>query len=68
MMNICSKINFRAARNGMVIGQGLYQKLEEYDDYITKELDKYGQYSVYSVTCKGERKILNPFKRTSLKS
>jgi hypothetical protein len=29
MMNICSKINSRAARNGMVIGQGLYQKLEE---------------------------------------
>ena len=41
-MNICSKINSRAARNGMVIGQGLRQKLEEYDDYITKELDKYG--------------------------
>lgn len=64
-MNICSKINSRAARNGMVIGQGLYQKLEEYDDYITKELDQYGLYSVYSVTCNEERKILNPFKRTS---
>jgi class 3 adenylate cyclase len=63
-MNICSKINSRAENNSIVIGQGLYQNLHD-DDYIMKEVDKYGQYSVYSVTCKQERKILNPFKRTS---
>ena len=64
-MNICSKINSRAGPNGMVIGQGLRLKLDENGDYIVKEVDKYGQYSVFSVACKQERKILNPFKRTS---
>jgi hypothetical protein len=35
-MNICSKINSRAAPNGMVIGQGLRLKLDENGDYIVK--------------------------------
>lgn len=64
-MNIASKINSRAATNGIVIGQELRQNLHEDEDYIIEEVDKYGQYSIYSVASKYERKILNPFKRTS---
>jgi hypothetical protein len=45
-----------AARNGMVIRKGLHRKLGENDDYIMKELDKYGQYYVYSITRKQERR------------
>jgi len=64
-MNICSKINSRAATNGMVIGQNLYRMLADNDEYIMNEVDKYGLYSIYSVISRYERKILNPFKRTS---
>lgn len=64
-MNICSKINSRAATNGIVIGQELRHILCEDEDYVIEEVDKYGQYSIYSVASKYERKILNPFKRTS---
>ena len=63
-MNICSKINSKAATNGIVIGQELYHNLDD-EDYIMKQVDKYEQYSIYSVASKHERRILNPFKRTS---
>lgn len=63
-MNICSKINSKAAANGIVIGHELYCHLDD-GDYIIREVGKYGQYSIYSVASKYERKILNPFKRTS---
>jgi len=51
--------------NGIVIGQELYHNLSDVEDYIMKEVGKYGQYSIYSVASKQERKILNPFRRTS---
>ncbi len=63
-MNICSKINSKAATNGIVIGQELYRYLSQ-EDYIMKEVGSYGQYSIYSVTSRHERRILNPFKRIS---
>jgi CheY-like chemotaxis protein len=63
-MNICSKINSKASTNGIVIGQELYRYLS-HEDYVMKEVGSYGQYSIYSVTSRHERRILNPFKRVS---
>ena len=62
-MNLCAKINSKASANGMVIGNNLYQITKAFDDYVYKEVEGYGKYSVYSITSKGKRTMLNPFKR-----
>jgi class 3 adenylate cyclase len=75
-MNICAKINSKAAPNGIVVGNNLYliiSSLESNENKYTFE--KVGEYSgfqdttssypVYSVQSKHTRTILNPFKRAS---
>ncbi len=56
-LNICSKINRLASRNGIVIGGDLYQVVKKYDDYRFQEVDGYStglkyNYPVYSLTRK----------------
>ena len=68
-VNVCAKINSKASANGMVIGNNLYQITKAFDDYVYKEVEGYGigsyqKYSVYSITSKNKRTMLNPFKRT----
>jgi len=68
-VNVCAKINSKAPANGMVIGNNLYQITKAFDDYVYKEVEGYGigsyqKYSVYSITSKNKRTMLNPFKRT----
>jgi class 3 adenylate cyclase len=69
-VNLCAKINSKASPNGMVIGNDLYQIAKAFDYYIFEEVGGYAtgfnqKYSVYSVTSKHKRNILNPFKRTT---
>ena len=56
-LNICSKINHSAPRNGIVIGGDLYQMVKSLDDYCFKPTQGYSaglrySYPVYSVTRK----------------
>ncbi len=69
-MNICAKINGKAAPNGMIIGEGLFNMLgNAFDgDYVIEPAGEVGlslagkeKYSVYHVEGKGEN-TLNPFK------
>ena len=56
-VNMCSKINHYATRNGIVIGGDMYEMVKDFDDYTFKEVQslslgfKYS-YPVYSVTRK----------------
>lgn len=66
IMNLCAKINSKAAPNGMVIGKNLYETVKHLDDYTFKEVGEYAigddsHYSIYSVSTKQKRYILNPF-------
>ena len=56
-LNIVSKINHSASRNGIVIGGDLYQMVKSLDDYCFKPMQDYSMglrysYPVYSVTRK----------------
>ena len=56
-LNICSKINRLASRNGIVLGGDLYQPVKKYDDYRFQEVNGYSaglkfSYPVYSLTRK----------------
>jgi CheY-like chemotaxis protein len=76
-VNLCAKINSKAAPNGMVIGGDLYQivkKKSYFDDhYLFKELGGYliidfkHKYPIYSVESKNKNIInpLNPDKQVS---
>lgn len=69
-MNVCAKINSKASKNGMVIGEQLYLITQPFDEYVFRHIGKYptavnDQYAVYEVESKDKRKSLNPFKKTS---
>jgi hypothetical protein len=72
-MNICAKINSKAAHNGVVMGNGLYQIVRKsfVEDYLFEKVGDYqigfnAQYPIYSVMSKQKRNILNPFKQRSI--
>jgi class 3 adenylate cyclase len=79
VVNHSAKINSKASRNGMAIGNDLYQLIQSslgkvLNDYYLFEiigefpigtLDRYTVYSVHSNPSKN--KILNPFTRTSIR-
>ena len=79
VVNHSAKINSRASRNGMAIGNDLYQLIQSslgkvLNDYYLFEiigefpigtLDRYTIYSVHNNPSKN--KILNPFTRTSIR-
>jgi len=53
-VNICSKINGSASKNGAVIGSDLYQIVKDYDNYQYDEIEAYSvglkqSYPIYSV-------------------
>lgn len=79
IMNLCAKINSKAAPNNMVIGNGLYQIVKALDDdYIFEEIGEYptgmqdGEkenfYKLYSVKSRKVTTILDPFSRRSFPS
>jgi class 3 adenylate cyclase len=56
-VNLCSKINLVASPNGVVIGNGLYQKTKSFNEYVFREVKNtqiiFGtNYRVYSVSNK----------------
>ena len=56
-VNVCSKINRVASRNGIVLGGDLHQLVKKYDDYRFQEVKGYSvgfmySYPVYSLTRK----------------
>jgi hypothetical protein len=76
-MNVCAKINSKAAPNGIVIGNNMYLIVKSFESkeekYIFDKIEEYSgfkdansSYPVYSVQSKQKRTILNPFKRASL--
>lgn len=78
-MNLCAKINSKAAPNSMVIGSGLYQIVKALDsDYVFEEIGEYpvvmqdGEkeypYKLYSVKSRQGTTILDPFNRRPLRS
>jgi class 3 adenylate cyclase len=72
-MNVCAKINSKAAANSVVMGADLRQILQSLSfnkDYQFKEIGVYQignkqKYSIFSIARREKRNILNPFKRTS---
>jgi class 3 adenylate cyclase len=65
-VNLCAKINSKAPRNGMVIGNNLYEIVKSIDDFSFEQVkDVYTEYDVYTVKDKRKRIILNPFKQYS---
>ena len=53
-VNICSKINGSASKNGVVIGSDLYQIVKGFDDYHYNQIEAYSvglkqSYPIYSV-------------------
>lgn len=53
-VNICSKINGSASKNGAVIGSDLYQLVKDFDDYHYDQIEAYSvglkqSYPIYSV-------------------
>jgi class 3 adenylate cyclase len=69
-VNICSKINSKAPKNGMVIGSRLYQHVKSLDNFIFEEIEGYfiakdSPYYAYIVNDRQKRTILNPFSRPS---
>jgi len=53
-VNICSKINGSASKNGAVIGSDLYQIVKDFDDYHYDQIEAYSvglkqSYPIYSV-------------------
>jgi len=53
-VNVCSKINSSAAKNGAVIGSDLYELVKDFDDYNFNQIKAYSvglkqSYPIYSV-------------------
>src|SRR5919112_2457036 len=70
-MNICAKINSKAEPNGFVIGQMLFNRVNDMSEYTfvlahEKLIMPNGDYTVYHVKEKEKRTIINPFERRSL--
>jgi class 3 adenylate cyclase len=65
-VNLCAKINSKAPRNGMVIGNNLYEIVKSIDDFTFEGVKGVSAaYDVYAVKDKRKRIILNPFKQYS---
>jgi adenylate cyclase len=66
-MNICAKINSKARPNGFVIGQMLFNRVNNLSEYTFVPADKLvlsnGEYKSYHVEEKEKRTIINPFER-----
>lgn len=67
-MNICAKINSKAQPNGFVIGQMLFDRVNDMSEYRfvpvrEKLVMPKGEYNVYHVEEKEKRTIINPFER-----
>jgi class 3 adenylate cyclase len=67
-MNICAKINSKAQLNGFVIGQMLFERVNDMIEYTfvparEKLVMPKGEYNVYHVEEKEKRTIINPFER-----
>jgi class 3 adenylate cyclase len=65
-MNICAKINSKAQLNGFVIGQMLFDRVNDMSEYTfiparEKLVMPKGEYNVYHVEEKEKRTIINPF-------
>lgn len=79
VVNHCAKINCKAPRNGMAIGDDFYQLIRSlhdkaFDDYyVFEKIGKYpfgtrDDYLIYSVQSNPSKgKVLNPFTRTSIR-
>jgi class 3 adenylate cyclase len=70
-MNICAKINSKAQPNGFVIGQMLFERVNNMSEYTFVPADEKlvmpkGEYNVYYVKEKEKRTIFNPFERRGL--
>ena len=70
-MNICAKINSKAQPNGFVIGQMLFDRVNNVSEYTFVPADEKlvmpkGEYTVYYVKEKEKRIIFNPFERRGL--
>jgi class 3 adenylate cyclase len=70
-MNICAKINSKAQPNGFVIGQMLFNRVNNMSEYTFVLADEKlvmpkGEYNVYHVEEKEKRIIINPFERRGL--
>ena len=70
-MNICAKINSKAQPNGFVIGQMLFDRVNNMSEYAFVPTDEKlvmpkGEYTVYYVKEKEKRIIFNPFERRGL--
>jgi class 3 adenylate cyclase len=62
-INVCSRINSLASPNGVVIGQGLYQKTKSFNEYIYTKIKDIPtsivgkDYQVYSVFNKAKTSL-----------
>lgn len=70
-MNICAKINSKAQPNGFVIGQMLFDRVNDMSEYTfvparEKLVMSKGEYNVYHAEEKEKRTIINPFERRGL--
>jgi class 3 adenylate cyclase len=70
-MNISAKINSKAQPNGFVIGQMLFDRVNDMSEYIfvpanEKLVMPNGEYNVYYVKEKVKRTLINPFERRGL--
>jgi class 3 adenylate cyclase len=70
-MNICAKINSKAQPNGFVIGQMLFDRVNDIGDFtfvpaLEKLVMPNGEYNVYHVKEKEKRTTINPFERRGL--
>jgi class 3 adenylate cyclase len=70
-MNISAKINSKVQPNGFVIGQMLFDRVNDMSEYIfvpanEKLVMPNGEYNVYYVKEKVKRTLINPFERRGL--
>ena len=70
-MNISAKINSKAQPNGFVIGQILFDMVNDMSEYTFVSVSEKlvlpnGDYNVYYVKEKEKRTIINPFERRGL--
>jgi class 3 adenylate cyclase len=70
-INLCCKINSKATKNGIIIGNNLFQLVKSFDKFNFDSkgefpVDDNSDYKIYSVTSK-EKISLNPFERRTKK-
>ena len=70
-MNISAKINSKAQPNGFVIGQMLFDRVNDMSEFtfvpaLEKLVMPNGEYNVYHVKEKEKRTMINPFERRGL--